>query len=141
VDVETIEEARFDPQIRLYLWVLGGILLIVSVLGIPLLGLWMLGGYFWATSYYNRLHCYLTETHLIFVSSILTEKTKSCSLASIRSMRIEANPLLNWFGLKSLVIEFAEEEDSIPDGIRISGISNTRGFRNLIQFQIDKKHG
>jgi putative membrane protein len=127
-------EARFNPRIKDYIWVIGAGFLLITVIGIPLLPFWMLGlGQYYSRRYFEHLRCILNEQHLQFRKGVLFKVEKTIPLENIQDLTFIENPILNFFGLRIIKIETAG--NSTPSGyydMQLIGIEDSEQFKNQV---------
>ena len=62
-----IQTADFNPKIQTYILLSGVLILTISVAGIPLIIIWLMGlGKYIGKQFYNNLCCQLSDTSLEF---------------------------------------------------------------------------
>ena len=67
-----IETADFNPKIQTYILLIGVLILTVSIVGIPLIIIWLMGfGQYLGREFFNNLSCQLSERSLEFKKGIL----------------------------------------------------------------------
>lgn len=67
-----LKKAAFNPVIRPYIVVYIALILGITIVGIPLMLIWLLGvGRWYARHYFDKLECELTERTLRFKKGIL----------------------------------------------------------------------
>jgi len=129
-----IIEARFNPRIKKYMWVMGGLFLLVTVVGVILLPFWLFGlGQYYSRRYYEHLRCSLTDQHLQFRKGVLFQVEKTIPLENIQDLTFVQNPVLNFFGLRIIKIETAG--NSTPSGyydMQLVGIEESELFKDNV---------
>src|SRR5882672_4734461 len=86
-DTATSLQARFNPLIRPYLVLQIGLMMAVTVVGIPLALIWFLGvGQWWARHYFDKLECRLDERKLRYRKGILVTVEKTIPLENIQDV-------------------------------------------------------
>ncbi len=134
-----IQDASFNPRIKTYLFVLFSILLTVSMIGIPLLIIWLLGwGKYYTKRYYENLSCTLTQKNLSFKKGVFFRVEKTIPLDNIQDLTFVDNPILRHFDLRMLKIETAgNSSDGSADMSLIGIIDDAMKFRDLVIEQRD----
>ncbi len=130
--------AEFHPYIRWYLFVLGIGGLFISFIGIPLIPLWLLFGFYFCNRYYQSLVCVLTDRTLELKKGHLFRIEKTIPLDKIQDLTFREGPLLRTFGLCILDIETAGQSN--PQGssdAKIIGIKRAKEFRDRVIIQRD----
>lgn len=133
MDDKVIELAEFNPKISNYIFWIGFGTLFISVAGIPILLLWILGlGKYISKNYYNSLECNLSETKLSYRKGFIFKIEKTIPLENIQDVTFIDNPLLKHFGLKTIKIETASNNPNGLNDMKLIGIINPEEFRNKI---------
>jgi len=122
--------ARFSPKLRVYAYVNSLLLLLVSIIGIPLIPIWLVLGWVWSGRYFDSLRCELDDRHLRIRRGVLFRKTKTIPLDRIQDFTLQDGPILRAFGLCTLRIETAGQ--SAPQG---SADANLTGLLGAEEFQ------
>ena len=125
--------ARFNPLIRPYLLWSVAFVLIVSVIGIVLLPIWLLGvGQWWSRHYFHKLECELTDRALRFKRGILFETEKTIPLENIQDVTLVEGPVLRHFDLCILKFETAGQSIGQAHDMRLIGVIDAPKLRNMI---------
>ena len=129
-------EATFQPKVCNY-WLLSGtIILTVTIVGIPLLLLWLPMGLFFTRRYLDRMECVLTPKALKVKKGILVRVEKTIPLEKITDMGMVQGPIMRHFGLHTLTVETAGQ--SGPGAlVSLTGIVDAPGFRERVLAQRD----
>ena len=94
-----IQQAEFNPKIQNYILLIGIFILTASIVGIPLLFIWLMGlGQYISKNYYNNLSCQLSNSSLEFKKGILFKVEKTIPLENIQDLTFNENPLSKYFG-------------------------------------------
>lgn len=144
-DNKILIKAAFNPVIRSYIFVYVGFILFVSIIGIPLLIIWMLGlGQWYSRHYYELLECELSERSLRFKKGILFTKEKTIPLENIQDMTFIEGPLLKKFNLSIFKVETAGRSDHQSSEMELIGIEDAHIFRSKVfelrQVIMDKRN-
>ena len=84
-----VQTAEFNPGIKTYTLLVGAIFLTISMVGIPLLLIWLLGaGKYFSKRFYDSLECRLTEKHLEFKQGIFFRVEKTIPLENIQDLTL-----------------------------------------------------
>lgn len=103
-----VVQARFNPLIRSYLLLSAALVMCMTIIGIPLAVVWLLGlGQWWANRYYRALECELDAESLRFRKGILLQVEKTIPLENIQDVTFIEGPLLRRFQLITLKFETA----------------------------------
>ena len=130
---EAPRRAAFNPLIRPYLVFYGAMILVLTVIGIPLAAIWVLGvGQWWARHYFDRLECELGPTALRFRKGILFQVEKTIPLENIQDVTFIEGPLLKYFHLSVLKFETAGQSQGQAHAMRLIGIIDAHAFRGEI---------
>lgn len=122
--------ARFNTLVRPYLVVQGALVLAATLVGIPLIPVWLLGlGQWWARHYYDRLLCELGDTELRFRKGILFQVEKTIPLENIQDVTFIEGPLLRQFNLSTLKFETAGHSVGQANDMTLVGIVDAHEFR------------
>ena len=132
-----IKEAEFNDSVTTYWLISGALVLIFMIFGIVLLPIWYFVGK-WLTRKYLASHeCILTDRSLKVSKGIFTQIEKTVPLDRITDLGIVQGPIMRWLDIEALSVETAGQ--SGPGSlIRSTGISDGRGFRDLVLKQRDK---
>ena len=135
-DETVIWDAEFNDAVTTY-WLTNGMLIcLLTVVGIPLLPVWFIGGK-WITRKYLASHrCTLTERTLKVSKGILTKVEKTVPLDRITDLGIIQGPLMRYFGIEALSVETAGQS-SAGSLVNLAGIKNGREFRDAVLKQRD----
>ena len=133
---KTIWEASFNDAVTTY-WLSNGIIiLIVTVIGIPLLPFWIIGGK-WITRKYLASHrATLTNRSLRVSKGIFTQIEKAVPLDRITDVGVVQGPLMRFFGVESLSVETAGQS-AVGSLIHLTGVEEGRNFKEAILKQRD----
>ena len=133
-DEAVLRQATFDPQVRTYWLLTGALILTVSIVGIPLLILWLPIGYALTGRYMERLRCVLTEKNLHVARGVLVRQEKTVPLDKITDLAMSHGPIMRSLGLRGLSVETAGQ--SGPGSlIKLVGIEGTEEFRAAVLAQ------
>ena len=133
IDPEATLTARFNPLIRPYLVVIGALILASTLVGIPLIPIWLLGlGQWWARHYYDRLLCEVGDTELRFRKGILFQVEKTIPLENIQDVTFLEGPLLRHYNLSTLKFETAGNSVGQANDMKLVGIIDAHAFRTEI---------
>jgi len=122
--------ARFSPKLRVYEYVNSLLILLFTIIGIPLIPIWLVLGWVWSGRYFRSLRCELDDRHLRIRRGVLFRKTKTIPLDRIQDLTLLDGPLLRAFGLCTLRVETAGQ--SAPQG---SADANLTGLMDAEEFQ------
>lgn len=137
-EIDTTHKVEFNPNIKRYIFIVGFFLLLVTIIGIPLIPIWILGyGFYFSNRYFKNLECKLTSKHLIYKKGVLHKVSKTIPLENIQDITYIENPILRFFGLMILKIETAGQSNPQSTDMKLIGIVNTEDFKDKIFIQRD----
>jgi len=128
-----IRRAEFSPRIKTYVFLYIGFVMFITILGIPLLLIWLLGaGKRISRLYYENLKCQLTDRHLIYSKGAFFRVEKTIPLENIQDLTFLENPILNLFELRILKIETAGGNHSQGSDMKLIGIVDAEQFKQEV---------
>lgn len=128
-----ITKAEFNPKIKSYILIVISFLLFISVIGIPILIIWLLGlGQYIGKRYYQNLECQLTNRHLEFKKGVLFRVEKTIPLENIQDLTFIENPLLKYLDLRVLKIETAGQSNPKGSDMKLIGIIDAVSFKEQV---------
>ena len=128
-----IRRAEFSSKIKTYVMLYVGFLLFVTIIGIPILIIWLLGmGQYVSRRYFENLKCQLTDRHLIYSKGAFFKVEKTIPLENIQDLTFLENPILNLLELRILKIETAGGGGSGMTDMRLVGIVDAEGFKEEV---------
>jgi len=132
-----LEEAEFNPKVKSY-WLLSGTLLcVLSIVGIPLLPIWLIVGH-WATGrYLDQMRCVLTKRSLKVWRGILVRKEMTVPLDKITDLGLVEGPVMRWMDLQAVSIETAGQSTG-GAAIKLVGVRDARAFRDTVMAQRER---
>ena len=134
---KVIQKAYFNPDIKKYLLVYGILILCLTVVGIPLLLLWIPIAPIFIRKYFDRLDCELTTRSLRFQKGFIFHTEKNIPLDKIQDLTFKQGPLLKAFGMSILKIETAGNSGQGVSDLTLIGIANAEDFRSRVLNQRD----
>ena len=134
---QVILKAEFDPKVRTY-WLLSGVLLcVLTIVGIPLLLLWIPIGRYLTGRYLDRMACVLTSKALKVKKGIMVRVEKTIPLEKITDMALVQGPVMRHFNIYKLTVETAGQ--SGPGAlVALIGIVDAKDFRQTVLAQRDQ---
>jgi putative membrane protein len=141
---KVIQKATFNNLIKSYLYWYGAFILLISVVGIILLPIWLLGvGQWWSQHYFDKLSCELTDRSLHFKKGILVQIEKTIPLENIQDITFIEGPVLRRFNLCILRLETAGQNIKGGGEMDLIGIIDASEFRQMVlqqrQHLMDRK--
>lgn len=135
-------KATFNPRITSYLYWCVAVVLLVTIIGIPLMFVWLLGfGQYYSKRYYDHLECNLTDRHIQFRKGVMFKVEKTIPLENIQDLTFIQNPFLNAFDLRILKIETAGSGNPQGSDMQLIGIENMEHFKDLVMSQREVRQG
>lgn len=135
-DNKILYKASFNPIVRSYIFVYAGFILLVSIIGIPLLIIWVCGlGQWYSRHYYELLECELNERTLRFKKGIIFTIEKTIPLENIQDMTFIEGPLLRKFNLSIFKVETAGRSEHQSSQMELIGIEDAHLFRDKVMEQ------
>lgn len=136
---ETLLEARFDPRIAGHgRWIVSFVLF-ATVVGIPLIPLWLLFSFWYYTEYLRRLSARLTTRAVEIRQGVVFRKEATIPLNMITDVRLHDGPLMRLFGLRGLRVETAGQSGQNPSSEGdLMGIVDAAAFRDAILSQRER---
>jgi len=135
---ELIQQAEFNPKIKSYIFWAVVFFITVTVIGIPLLLIWVLGlGQYVSRRYYENLKCKLTSKHLEFKKGMMFKVEKTIPLENIQDLTFIENPFLKFFDLRILKIETAGQSNPHGSDMKLIGIIESADFKKKVLNQRD----
>lgn len=132
-----IWKAEFNPSVRTY-WLLSGVSVLgLSIVGIPLIPIWLLIGYPLTTRYVSRMSCDLTSKALKFGKGMFVRVEKTVPLDKITDLGLVQGPIMRKLDLETLSVETAGQS-SAGSLLKLTGIVDTRSFRDAVLAQRDR---
>jgi putative membrane protein len=130
--------ATFNKRITDYIFWYVAFILLITIIGIPLLIVWLFGlGQYYSKRYYDHLECNLTDRHIQFRKGVMFKVEKTIPLENIQDLTFIQNPLLNVFGLRILKIETAGNSNPQGSDMQLIGIDNMEHFKDTVMSQRD----
>jgi len=99
-------QAQFNPLVKPYMVLQVAFILCMTIFGIPLAIIWVLGvGQWWSQHYYDKLRCEISDIELKFRKGILFQVEKTIPLENIQDVTFIEGPILKRFNLSILKFE------------------------------------
>jgi putative membrane protein len=123
--------AQFDRRPFLYWWLMSNFMLLITMVGIFLIPVWTVFGYFAHKKQYENLGMDLTDRSLNARKGWLFKKQQNIPLDKITDMAVIEGPILSAMGLCHLTIETAGGSGG-GGSAQLSGVPDALGFRDLV---------
>lgn len=128
-----IKKVTFSKNIKTYIVLVVSFFLLISIIGIPILIIWLLGlGQHIGKRYYNSLECQLTTKHLEFKKGVFFRVEKTIPLENIQDLTFIENPILKYLDLRVLKIETAGNSNPKGSDMKLIGIIDAANFKNEV---------
>lgn len=134
---DLLKRAEFSQRVCSY-WLLSGtIVLTATIIGIPLLLLWIPLGTLITRRYLSSMECILTEKALKVKKGMLVRIEKTIPLEKITDMGMVQGPIMRQYGLHTLTVETAGQ--SGPGAlVALTGIKDAVAFLESVLSQRDR---
>lgn len=133
-----LKKATFNPDIKRYLLIYGILILFITIVGIPLIFIWVALAPIFIRKYYDRLECELTTRSLRFQKGFIFYTERTIPLDKIQDLTFKEGPLLKAFGLSILKVETAGQGgQGGSSDLTLIGIIDAAGFRSSVLDQRD----
>lgn len=127
---QVIHKASFNEAVRVYIILYVAGILFASIIGIPLMIVWLCGvGQWYSRHYFDKLECVLSTKNLRFKKGIIVQFEKTIPLENIQDVSFIEGPLLRHFNLAVLKVETAGGAQNYGNHMRLVGIINAQEFR------------
>jgi putative membrane protein len=135
-----LRTATFNPKVKTYIFLVVLFYLIVSIIGIVILPLWLLGfGQWISNKFFHTLKCELSSKNLRFSKGLIFHIEKTIPLENIQDLSFYGGPVLRWFGLTLIKIETAGGGGKHDNNIMsMLGINDAENFKVAILNQREK---
>jgi len=135
---ELLTAVRFDDKLRTYWYLQPVLVCVVTVVGIAILPIWLLGlGRWYVRRSFDALKCELHERTLVVKRGIFFKVEKTIPLDKIQDLTVKEGPLLRMLGLRSLKIETAGQGTPGSSEADLIGVVNPLDFRDAVLRQRD----
>lgn len=143
-DESIVAKAAFNPVIKTYLFWYVFFIMIITVVGIPVALVWMLGwGQWYSRKFYEKMWCVLTNKSLRLRNGLIFQVEKTIPLENIQDLTFLEGPLLKAWNLSMIKVETAGSSHQYGSQMRLIGVINAHQFRNqvLSQRSLVKQNG
>jgi putative membrane protein len=132
-----ILQAEFDPKVRTYWLISGALICVLTIVGIPLLLLWIPIGRYFTGRYLARMDCVLTAKALKVKKGIMVRVEKTIPLEKITDMALVQGPVMRHLNIFKLTVETAGQSGQ-GALVALIGIVDAKDFREAVLAQRDK---
>ena len=136
----TILTAELNPKVCVYWLLSGALVFIMTIVGIPLLILWLPLGFVFTKRYLDRMECVLTDKALKVRKGIFVRVEKTIPLEKITDMGMVQGPIMRSFDLHTLTVETAGQS-GVGSLVSLTGIVNAPEFRETVLSQRERQAG
>ncbi|MEZ9819414.1 PH domain-containing protein [Shewanella sp. 10N.286.45.A1] len=133
----SIKKAEFVSNLGQYWLTPFSILLALSIVGLPLLLLWLPIGHIFTKRYIANMSTELTDKKLIVRKGVFTRTENTVPLDKITDMALIQGPLMRMFKLHKLTIETAGQSGT-GALLNLTGIVDAADFRSQVLAQKEK---
>jgi membrane protein YdbS with pleckstrin-like domain len=132
-----IKEAAFDPAVKTYIFLIVLFYLFVSIIGILVIPIWLLGfGQWLSNKFYHTLKCQLSSKNLKFSKGLIFRMEKTIPLENIQDLSFFGGPILRSMGLTMIKVETAGGGGPHhSNAMSMLGVTDAENFKNMILHQ------
>ena len=131
-------DAQFNKKSIQKYWMISGVILsIVTIVGIPLMLIWIPIMLFLSGRIIDRMQATLTPTKLIIRKGLLVRVEKVLPLEKITDLGLMQGPIMRSLELHSITVETAGQSSAGQSLVRLLGIDDTEAFRTAVLNQRD----
>ena len=127
---QTLMEADFDARYVSYVWWLGTIYLLITVVGIVLIPFWLAISVWYGPEFMKRISARLTTNALEIRKGVFARSEATIPLNRITEVRLHDGPLMRHCNLRGLKVETAGQGGGFGDSE-----SNLIGVVDAVQFR------
>ena len=131
-DSGRIMAVEFDRKIIVYWWMMANLGLLSSIIGIPLMLIWLPFGWIVHQKQFEHMSGALTDRSINMRMGWLFKKQQNIPLDKLTDVSIHEGPILNAFGVVRMQFETAGAAPFI-----LTGVKNSDQFRDLVLQQRD----
>ena len=131
-------DAEFDKaNIQKYWMITGVIFSIITIVGIPLMLIWVPIMLFFSSRIIDRMEATLTPTKLIIRKGWLVRVEKVLPLEKITDLGLMQGPIMRALSLNQITVETAGSSGAGQSLVKLIGIIDTESFRTEVLAQRD----
>lgn len=140
-DEPVLREAEFNSAVRYYV-TSTAILLTLTIVGIPLLLIFLPAVYILRTIEYKHIRCTLYERTLRVKRGVLNKVEKTIPLDKITDLAITQGPIMRYCGVEAISVETAGSSSGVGAAlVFLVGIKDAKAFRDAVLDQRDRLDG
>ena len=133
-----LRSASFDKSSIQRYWMISGIILsCVTIIGIPLMVVWVPIMLYFSGRIIDRMEATLTPTKLVIRKGWLVRIEKVLPLEKITDLGLMQGPIMRALGLNSITVETAGQSSGGQSLVKLIGVIDTEGFRTAVLEQRD----
>jgi putative membrane protein len=102
-----LREGEIDRAVKKYWLFATPIVLAFTIVGIPLIPIYLIIASFFVDRYLDNIECTLTERSLIIKKGILNKVESTVPLEKITDLQMFQGPIMRHFGIKGFRVETA----------------------------------
>ncbi|TVQ63855.1 MAG: PH domain-containing protein [Phycisphaerales bacterium] len=132
-----LREAAFDDAVKYYV-ISTTIALSCTIVGIPLLLIFVPLTYLFRKIEYDNIQCTLYERTLVVKRGVFNKVEKTIPLDKITDLAIRQGPIMRLCKVEAIMVETAGQSSGIAALVFLVGIRDAKGFRNAVLKQRDR---
>lgn len=130
-------EAKFEEKLIRYWMLSTQLALFFSIVGIPVMLIWIVIGWSFHRKQFERLSAKLTDRSLEIRRGYIFRMEKNVPLDRIQDLTMTEGPLLRWLGIARLHVETAGQNVGGGGGAHLVGVIDAPAFRDAVLDQRD----
>lgn len=125
-------EAQFDQRIAAHGRMVGSLILLVTVVGIPLIPFWLLFSLWYYPEYLRRISARLTSHTLEVQKGVFFRSEATIPLNRITDLRLHDGPIMRYYNLRGLKVETAGMSGDTGSEGDLVGVIDASEFRDAV---------
>lgn len=134
-------EAQFDRRIAGHGRMVGSLILLVTIVGIPLIPFWLLFSLWYYPEYLRRISARLTSHTLEVQKGVFFRSEATIPLNRITDLRLHDGPVMRYYNLRGLKVETAGMSGDTGSEGDLVGVVDASEFRDAVLSQRQKVLG
>lgn len=131
---QVIQRATFNPKVKTYFVINASMIFLFSIIGIPLLLIWIPLAFVIADRYLKSLSCVLTNRSVKLKSGIMIKQEKTIPLDKITDLGLAQGPIMRALDIERISVETAGS--TTPGALAsLVGVNGGREFRDAVMSQ------
>lgn len=140
-DETVLREAEFNSAVRYYV-TSTAVVLTLTIVGIPMLLIFLPLVYILRTIEYKHIRCTLYERTLRVKRGVLNKVEKTIPLDKITDLAITQGPIMRYCGVEAISVETAGASSGVGAAlVFLVGIRDAKAFRDAVLDQRDRLDG